>query len=58
MYTTKQDFINLCLLTNGDYEDTSEAYLEHLGEVYDDFEPAELEVWFDTKMAKLADQYL
>ena len=54
MYTTKQDFINLCLLTNGDFEDTSDSYLEHLGEVYDDFDSVELEIWAEAKMAKLA----
>jgi len=57
MYTTKQDFIQACLLDNkvkGGGGDASEAYIAHLGEVYDEFNPEELEAWMGNIMEEIA----
>jgi len=58
MSITKQDFINLCILINGVLPEPSDYYLDHLGQVYDDFDSVELEAWVDDKMVKLDDRLL
>ncbi len=56
MYINKQDFITLC--TMSDDEEPSEAYLEHLANVYEELDLNALEAWSDSKMAKLIEESL